>query len=145
VCVRTRSGPGSPRGQSAWGGGCDRIRAPLCLNHKSFRRRSTIALTKEENRIAEDSFRHTIAILGEYIDALSIAQTDSPAKISRNCRSVQIASADCDVAWCSGRVEIRIERIHSIDSIVMQQKEAAQCRISHSILAARMKISSRRF
>src|SRR5438128_7768355 len=25
VCVRTASGPGSPSGQPAWGGGCDRI------------------------------------------------------------------------------------------------------------------------
>src|SRR5258707_6707570 len=25
LCVRTGSGPGSPRGQPAWGGGCDRI------------------------------------------------------------------------------------------------------------------------
>jgi hypothetical protein len=25
LCVRTASGPGSPRGQPAWGGGCDRI------------------------------------------------------------------------------------------------------------------------
>jgi len=27
--VRTGSGPGSPRGQPAWGGGCDRIKWPL--------------------------------------------------------------------------------------------------------------------
>src|SRR5437868_15157709 len=26
LCIRTRSGPGSPRGQPAWGGGCDGIK-----------------------------------------------------------------------------------------------------------------------
>src|SRR2546429_9436118 len=30
-CVRTASGPGSPSGQPAWGGGCDRI-----IYHLSF-------------------------------------------------------------------------------------------------------------
>src|SRR2546429_5161458 len=28
-CVRTASGPGSPRGQPAWGGGCDPINTQL--------------------------------------------------------------------------------------------------------------------
>src|ERR1041384_693881 len=90
--------------------------------------RLTNALTKEKNRIADDRFRHPIAIFGEYVDAFGIAQTYSPAEISRNCRSVQIARADGDVAGCSGRIEFWIKRIHSIDAIVMQHKEAAQGR-----------------
>src|SRR5207245_3426398 len=33
--VRTASGPGSPRGQPAWGGGCDRIIDAICdARHK---------------------------------------------------------------------------------------------------------------
>src|SRR5205823_8811595 len=41
--VRTRSGPGSPRGQPAWGGGCDGIR-------RSFRQdRSHLALNSFES------------------------------------------------------------------------------------------------
>src|ERR1051326_4417959 len=107
-----------------------------------FAGRLTNVLTKKKNGIAEDGFRLTVAILGEDVNALSISQTGSPAKISRNGRAVQIARADGDVSWRRGGFEIWIKRINSIDSIVMQHKEAAEGRIGNSSLAARMKISS---
>ena len=59
--VRTGSGPGSPRGQPAWGGGCDRI-IDLTLPHHSILTLAAPLATSERRKAfqAVTGYRHLV-------------------------------------------------------------------------------------